>query len=209
MRMQETDIITTEIIRRYTGGEEEEALRLFVEQYQTKLYAVAYRMLGNHDDAMDALQETLVQIHRSLGTFKGNSSLYTWAYRVATNVCLNFRQRRNRRQGDLPWDDVLQPVERPQENPDAMCESKFKQFLIQQAVLKLPESQRAVLVLHDLEAVPLREVADILGIQANAAKARLQRARKALRAIIERGIVVKGMEGVGVFTEYDAKQLLG
>ncbi len=205
MYMAEQDIaVDRDILDLYQSGQEEQAFKLFINQYQARLYSLAYRLLGNHDDAMDALQEILLQLHRSLKNFKGQSGLYTWVYRLSSNVCLNFRRKMRKPGGQLEWTENLQqavlPVERPNEDPDTMCETKYSQFLIQQAVLKLPDSQRVPVVLHDLEGLSLAEIAAVLDSNPNAIKARLQRGRAALRRIISKGFVVKGMEGVGVFT---------
>ncbi|HUW63149.1 MAG TPA: RNA polymerase sigma factor [Spirochaetia bacterium] len=174
---------------------------------------LAYRMLGNYDDAMDALQEILIQVNRSLETFKGDSNLYTWVYRLSSNVCLNFRKKRSRTGNQVEWDEnitqsVMLPIERPNEDPDKMCETKYKQFLVQQAILTLPETQRMVLVLHDLEGISSPEVARNLNINANAVKSRLHRGRAALRTIIRRGFEVKGMEGVGIVSVSQSGHLM-
>lgn len=210
---EEAKLIDREIIELYNQGNREQALRLFIGQYQTKLYSLAYRMLGNHDDAMDALQEILIQVNRSLSTFKGSSSLYTWVYRLASNVCLSFRRKNSRNGNQLEWDEnilhsVMRPVERPNEDPDKMCETKYKRFLVQQAMLKLPETQRMVLALHDLEGIALNEIAKILDINVNAVKARLHRGRNALRNLISRGFTVEGMERVGKFSVGTSGQLI-
>lgn len=203
-----------EIIRSYSEGDQEGALKLFTNKYQTKIYSLVYRMLGNHDDAMDALQEILIQVHRSLSSFKGQSSLYTWVYRLSSNVCFNFRKKRSRTSNQVEWDESLQsimlPVERPNEDPDKMCETKYKQFLVQQAILKLPETQRVLLILHDLEGLSVPEAASILNINTNVAKSRIHRGRAALRNIISKGFVVKGMEGVGigVFSTEDSSKMM-
>ncbi|MBP2633179.1 MAG: polymerase, sigma-24 subunit, RpoE, subfamily [Firmicutes bacterium] len=201
-----------EIIRSYSEGDQEGALKLFTNKYQTKIYSLVYRMLGNHDDAMDALQEILIQVHRSLSSFKGQSSLYTWVYRLSSNVCFNFRKKRSRTSNQVEWDESLQsimlPIERPNEDPDKMCETKYKQFLVQQAILKLPETQRVLLILHDLEGLSVPEAASILNINTNAAKSRIHRGRAALRNIISKGFVVKGMEGVGVFSGEDSSKMM-
>ncbi len=200
------------ILDAYNAADSERALRLFADQYQSRLYSLAYRMLGNHDDAVDALQDILLQVHRSLKNFKGEASLYTWAYRLSTNVCLNFRKKRSRSQNQVEWNDSLQsallPLERPNEDPDKMCETKYNQFLIQQAILKLPDTQRIILVLHDLEGLSVSDAAKIIDIPLSAAKARLQRGRAALRRIISSGFVVKGMEGVGVYSETENGKIM-
>jgi RNA polymerase sigma-70 factor (ECF subfamily) len=205
--------IDKEIIRSYNEGDREKALKLFINQYQTKLYTLAYQMLGNHDDAMDALQEILFQVNRSLQTFKEKSSLYTWVYRLSSNVCFNFRKKRSQTNNQIEWDEnlyhsMMLPVEQPNEDPDTMCESKYKQFLVQQAILKLPESQRVLLVLHDIEGISTLEIAKILNITSNAVKSRLHRSRGALRNIINKGFEVKGMEGVGTFSINSSGQLI-
>lgn len=205
--------IDKEIIRSYNEGDREKALKLFINQYQSKLYALAYQMLGNHDDAMDALQEIFLQVNRSLQTFKEKSSLYTWVYRLSSNVCFNFRKKRSQTNNHVEWDEnlyhsMLLPIAQPNEDPDTMCESKYKQFLIQQAILKLPENQRVLLVLHDIEGIPSSEIAEILNINSNAVKSRLHRSRVALRNIINKGFEVKGMEGAGTFSINSSGQLI-
>jgi len=205
--------VDQEIIDLYSEGDRERALKLFVNEYQTRLYSLAYQMLGNHDDAMDTLQEILIQVNRSLASFKGQSSLYTWVYRLSSNVCLNFRKKKSQTNNQIEWDEnllhsVMLPVERPNEDPDKMCEAKYKQFLVQQGILKLPETQRMLLILHDIEGISIPESAGILNIAVNVAKSRLHRGRVALRKIISKGFVVKGMEGVGVFLVGPSGQLM-
>lgn len=200
--MKAQEAIDQEILALYHQGQSEQALKLFVNQYQTKLFNLSYSLLGNYDDAMDALQESLIQVNRSLLTFQGKSSLYTWAYRLSTNVCLNYGKKKSRTKSQVEWSEellrsVMLPVERPNEDPDKMCETKYKQFLVQQALLKLPETQRTVVVLHDLESVSMPQIASILKIELTAVKARLHRGRAALKRIITKGFEVKGMEGVG------------
>jgi len=205
--------IDQEIIELYKQGDREGALKLFVNEYQTRLYTLAYQMLGNHDDAMDTLQEILIQVNRSLVSFKEQSSLYTWVYRLSSNICLNFRKKKSQTNSQIEWDEnllhsVMLPVERPNEDPDQMCETKYKQFLVQQGILKLPETQRMVVILHDIEGISIPESAGILNIGVNVAKSRLHRGRIALRKIISKGFVVEGMEGVGVSIIGPSGQLL-
>lgn len=207
------NVIDQEIINLYMSGDGEKALKLFINEYQPRLYSLVYQMLGNHDDAMDTLQEILIQVNRSLPSFMGKSSLYTWVYRLSSNVCLNFRKKRSRTSKEIEWDEsllqgMMLPIERPNEDPDKMCESKYKQFLVQQGILKLPETQRMIIVLHDIEGVSIPESAGILNITVNVAKSRLHRARVALRKIISNGFEVEGMEGVGNFLVSPSGQLI-
>ena len=86
-------MMDTEIVRLHREGKRAESLDRFAEKYQARLLALARRLVGNHEDALDALQEILLQVDRSLPKFKGESSLYTWAFRLATNVCLNYQRK--------------------------------------------------------------------------------------------------------------------
>jgi RNA polymerase sigma-70 factor (ECF subfamily) len=82
-------MVDTEIVQLHHAGHHDWALRRFAEQYQSRLYALARRLLGNPDEARDVLQEIFIQVDKSLPNFKGESSLYTWVVRLATNVCFN------------------------------------------------------------------------------------------------------------------------
>ena len=98
----------------------------------------------------------MLQVDHSLPNFKGESSLYTWAFRLAANVCLNYQRKLSRTNIYAPLDEassdaILLPVARPDDNPDTGCRARFRQRLVEQALLKLPETQRAALVLCDLE----------------------------------------------------------
>ena len=194
-----------EIIQWYREGRRAEALRRFAETYQARLYALTRRLLGNHDDALDALQEILIHVDQSLPKFKGESTLYTWAFRLATNVCLNFKRRLDRVNNGTPLDEVLinamvLSTKRPSDNPDVMCRTQFRQYLVEQGLLNLPETQRAVLALCDLEGMTAPEVAKLLGINTNAVKSRLHRARAALKNMIDKEFKELGIEIADIHT---------
>jgi RNA polymerase sigma-70 factor (ECF subfamily) len=196
-------MMDTEIVGLHKDGKRAESLRRFAEKYQARLLALARRLLGNHEDALDALQEILIHVDQSLPKFKGESSLYTWAFRLATNVCLNYKRRLGRTNSYSPLDEalrdaVLLPVARPDDNPDASCQARFRQHLVEQALLKLPETQRAVLVLCDLEDMTASEIAKVLQISVNVVKARLHRARAKLKSIVEKEFETLGVEVDGV-----------
>jgi RNA polymerase sigma-70 factor, ECF subfamily len=194
-----------EIVQWHREGKREASLRRFAEMYQPRLYALARRLLGNHEDALEALQEILIQVDKSLPTFKGGSSLYTWAFRLATNVCLNYGRKLDRAKDHASLDDaciraVLLPMERPNDNPDVMCRTRFRQYLVEQALLKLPDTQRAVLVLCDLEGMTAPEVAKVIGIKTNAVKSRLHRARIMLKRTIDQEFEALGVDVEGMHT---------
>ena len=135
------------------------------------------------------MQEVFIHVDQSLANFKGESSLYTWAVRLATNVCFNYKRKFDRGNRHTPLDEalpqaVLLPTERPRDNPDAMCRTQFRQYLVEHALQKLPATQRVVMVLCDLEGMAAPEAAEMLGVSTNVVKSRLHRARVALRRVI-------------------------
>ncbi|MBO9555998.1 RNA polymerase subunit sigma-70 [Cellulomonas sp.] len=142
-----------------------------------ELTAHAYRMLGSWDEAEDAVQETYLRGHRSWDGFEGRSSVRTWLYRIATNVCLDLARDRGRRA--LPYGHVdALPTERwVQPFPGDRDDLRLALVAGMQA---LPPAQRAVLLLRDVLQLPADEVASILGTTVPAVKSSLQRARARL-----------------------------
>ncbi|MCB1166959.1 MAG: RNA polymerase sigma factor [Leptospiraceae bacterium] len=189
------------------GGRKDRGWRLFIDTYQERLYNLCFRMLGNYDDAIDALQETYVQIDRSIGSFRGQSTLYTWSYRVAVHVILGFRKKRSALQ-EKHTGQELPDISRPQDDPDLMCEEKYRKYLLNQALQKLPDHQRIPLVMHDLDGFSFAEIAENTGSTEGAVKVRVFRARKLLEKILRQGEPVPGFENVGRFDGELVKQLM-
>jgi RNA polymerase sigma-70 factor (ECF subfamily) len=203
--ISEEKMMETEIVRLHRDGRRAESLDWFAKKYQARLLTLARRLLGNHEDALDALQEVLLQVDQSLPKFKGESSLYTWAFRLATNVCLNYRRRLGRTNSYAPIEEatrdaILLSTTRPDDNPDTSCRSRFRQHLVEQALLKLPKTQRAVLVLSDLEDMTASDIAELLQANVNVVKSRLHRARANLKRIVEQEFQALGIEVDGVHT---------
>lgn len=176
------------LVRRFSAGE----IHAFDElagRYHAKLHGLAYRMLGNHEDAQDAVQEILVRLLRSLPTYVEKARFSTWLYRLASNTIVDFRRRHGRAADTLTLDQQ-EPVASDENDPDAACSRSARAGLIATAMQALPEPQRMLLALRDQEGLSNQEVADILGIEVGTLKARLHRARSSLRKILESGLQV-------------------
>src|ERR671911_1746336 len=125
-----------------------EAFDRLVERYQRDVYRLCYRYLNNHEDANDAAQEAFLRAYRAIGSFRGDSAFSTWLYRIAVNTCLNFRAARKPAADELP--DALAD---PRPGAQAKVERDERSRRVREAVSRLPEKQRATVILkvyHDL-----------------------------------------------------------
>ncbi len=163
------------------------AFEELVKRYEGKIYGHTVRLLGNREDAEDVLQETFLNVFRSLDRFRGDSSFSTWIYRIATNNAL--MRLRKLSHGERELNDELPPPESMKRQAlashildpkDAFLEKEMLREL-DKAVEKLPEKYRTIFLLRDVEEFPTDKTAQVLGISEAAVKSRLHRARLFIR----------------------------
>lgn len=175
-----------ELVRRVQQGNME-AFEELVRRYERKVYNITYRLLGNEQDATEALQDTFLRAYRFLPKFGFKSSFYTWLYRIATNVSLTRLRRRKNVEVvslDAPvpdTDDLKFDLPDTGRTPEEVFAQKRLREKLDQAVRELPEEYRKVVVLRDLQGLSNEEVSRILKLSVPAVKSRLHRARLALR----------------------------
>jgi RNA polymerase sigma-70 factor, ECF subfamily len=163
-------------------------LAAFETIYRThsgRLYSVACRMLGNPADAEDLLQEIFLAAHRKLDSFRGESALGTWLYRLATNLCLDHLRSRATRSSQVTGALDDQPL-LADSGSRKLAERTVAKMDLERAVAQLPEGCRTAFVLHDVEGLEHREVAAMLGIAEGTSKSQVHKARLRLRAILGR-----------------------
>ncbi len=188
-----------ELVSAYLRGSKA-AFDEIVRRYEDRLYRLSFRMLGNHHDALDAVQEILLKLLAALPKFQGRSRFGTWLYRLAANTCLDIRRKRGRTSAESlentlehsPGASLTFLDETDHDNPDIYVEQQYREQLVRAALEQLPESQRRLLELRDLEDLSNSQVASILGIEVGALKARLHRARQALKRVLDGGVLVPG-----------------
>jgi RNA polymerase sigma-70 factor (ECF subfamily) len=168
------------------------AIEELVHRYQQKAYVVAFHLSDeNEQDAEDLTQEAFLRAFQKLETFRGDSSFYTWFYRILVNVCLDGRRRRKRwRQVFLPWqhdstDKGLSPEERPdpeahERSLKAISEKQLSRD-IRKSLKSLPEKQRMAFQLKALHGMSIQEIARIMGTAEGTVKSHLFRATHFLR----------------------------
>src|SRR5688572_29885665 len=141
-------------------------LAAFETVYRThagRLYSVACRMLGNPADAEDLLQEIFLAAHRKMESFRGESALGTWLYRLATNLCLDHLRSRAARTSQMT-DALDDEPALADSGSRGLAERILGRMDLERALVQLPEGCRAAFVLHDVEGLEHREVAEVLGI---------------------------------------------
>ncbi len=161
-----------------------------VKRYEKKVYNLAYRIMGNKEDASDVIQETFLQAFRKLRGFKGKAKFSTWLYRIAVNACL-MRKRKQRKMQmvslDLPIltkkeDEIKRELRDDwSKSPLATLENEEVKKTLSKAIDSLPEDYRTALLLRGLNGLSNEETAKVLNISIPALKSRLHRARLFLR----------------------------
>ena len=149
---------------------------MLVRTYQQRVYWLVRKMVIDHDDADDLTQEIFIKVHKSVDNFRGDSQLFTWIYRIATNECLSYLSKKKRR-FFLPIEDVGQQLvsaldTSPHINGDDI------QKKLQKALLTLPDKQRLVFNLKYFEEMPYEEMAEVTKTSVGALKASFHHAVK-------------------------------
>ena len=173
-----------------------------IDPYRGQLLAHCYRMLGSFHDAEDALQETLLRAWRGFDRFEGRSSVRTWLYRIATNVCLTAAESRQRRvlpsglgtaqadgmapvaaeQRDVPWLEPFPDRAYAADPADIATGRESMRLAFVAALQNLPARQRAALLLRDVVGLSAAEIAELLDLSVTAVNSALQRARAHVEA---------------------------
>ena len=153
-----------------------------VRRHTTKMYRVAFRILGDSAEAEDAVQEAWVSAWRSLDGFRGESAPSTWLYRVVTNAALaQLRRRRPTVPLDTTDEAVGGLISDPRAvNPEGQAVRAEETALVHRAIATLEPSQRVPLVLRELEGMSYEEISEVLGVNEAALRSRLHRARTTL-----------------------------
>ena len=168
-----------------------EAFEVLVERHQKKMLNIAYRMMGNYNEACDVTQEAFLAAYKSIKTFKAEARFSTWLYRIVINYSKNrLKQLRNIGQREsvsiddsekIKMEGALSQSSSNDTNPGALMEKREKEIQVQKCIISLDEEYRDILVLRDIQGLPYAEIKDILRISEGTVKSRLSRARNALK----------------------------
>lgn len=167
------------------------ALHRLVRKHQERAYGYAFRLTRNPEEAGDIVAEAFVRVHNAVRNFKGNSAFTTWLYRIITNCYLDHRKKERTRQAlslDAPTpgaeDEGTREIEDDTYMPDKDVESLQRGVLIDKALRRLPDFQRAMIVMYHMEELSYEEIAESLDLPLGTVKSRLNRARISLRELL-------------------------
>lgn len=171
-----------------------ESFNALVRLYEGRVYNLSYRMLGDVDSAADASQDAFLAAYRNLSAFRGGS-FRSWLLRIATNACYDILRSRKRRPAmsldaamDVEEDDAAPlQIADPGESPDEFALRRELAHAIELGLAELPEDQRLVLILCDLQGLAYDEIAEVTGTNLGTVKSRLSRGRARLRDLLRQG----------------------
>jgi RNA polymerase sigma-70 factor (ECF subfamily) len=163
------------------------AFAALVSAYESKIYNLALRYLGNREDAMDASQEVFLRVFRFLPGFQEESGFSTWIYRIGVNVCKDMLVKQSKRnEQSIEVEDEEEErrtidIVDCRYSPEQILENAELRTILSTAIASLPEQQREVVVLRDIQGLSYEEIASVLSLESGTVKSRLSRARENLR----------------------------
>lgn len=171
--MEERDLILR------CQSRDENAFESLISTYEAKIYNLCFYTLKNREDAMDATQEASIKIYRYINSFRGNSSISTWIYRITYNTCMDYIKKR--KINIVSYEEVVNVEDNISSKVEAIVEKKELKDKIKECILKLNSEHRTIILLRDINGLSYQEIADILNIEMGTVKSRISRAREALK----------------------------
>src|SRR5436309_6187524 len=184
-----------ELVAKSIGGDADSFNEL-VLRWQRPIYALAYRTIGREDDARDVCQETFLRAFRALPGFRGQAKFSLWLYRIALNLCRDWIRRERRAPIVQPPEDIdvmeLAAAAEPSESIEDLVARKDLSRSVERAMARLPEDQRAAIVLKEYHGLTFQEIADLVGCPLSTVKTRLYQGLTVLRRELAKESAPKG-----------------
>jgi RNA polymerase sigma-70 factor (ECF subfamily) len=173
-----------ELLELFQSGDES-AFNHLVLRYRERVYWVARRFINDHNGADDVTQDVFCKAYESLPDFRGESSFYTWLYRITVNIALN-NVRRQKLREFFRIDEMFEIEDKSAVSPDVAVEKKEERMLIEEAITRLPEKQKSVFVLRYYEELPYEDISTILKTSVGGLKANYFHAVKKIQEYVKR-----------------------
>jgi len=188
----QADVPELDLVKQAQGGDTE-AFDQLVGRYRTRVFAMIYNMVHNEQDAWDLAQDSFLKAWKSIARFRGQSSFYTWIYRIVMNVTIDSLRKKQVRGGGAEFDDAIQlkeidPASRTVPHADALPHERMEQNEIRSridaAIAQLSPEHRAVILMKEIEDMQYHEIAESLGCSIGTVMSRLFYARKKLQNLL-------------------------
>jgi len=188
----EADVSELDLVKRCQAGDTE-AFDLLVGRYRTRVFGMIYNMVHNEQDAWDLAQDSFLKAWKSIARFRGQSSFYTWLYRIVTNVTIDWLRKKQVKGSGTEFNDEVQlreidPASRTVPRADALPHQRMERreirARIDQAIQQLSPEHRAVILMKETEDMQYHEIAEALGCSIGTVMSRLFYARKKLQNLL-------------------------
>ena len=184
MGIWQMDLDEGELVSRCQEGDQE-AQKLVFDHYRDRIYRIAYGVVRQREDALDIVQEVFIKLFRSIGSFKGKSSLYTYIYRMAMNTAIDYaRKTKKHTASSIDGEGGYQPSDRPEKRQDQILKNKELGGRLSAALGKLPKDQRAALVFREVEGLSYQEMAEAMKCSIGTVMSRLHYGRKKMQELL-------------------------
>ncbi len=195
------DLSDEALIESFRKTKDFNQFEFLIRRYQNRIYSIAFRILGNIEEAEEVVQETYIKVHQNLDRFRRQSSFGAWIFRITHNVCVDTLRSKRRKRGFLflsfdphsgqEFDDysesstqVVTQLADDRPCPDEQMDTKEKLEMIESCLKQLPDAQRMVVVLHDIEGFQYQEIAEIVNTSIGTVRSRLHYGRLKLRELL-------------------------
>jgi len=175
-----------------------DAFEELIKDHKKSAYNIALRILRNVEDAEDISQEALIKVFKNIQNFNMQSTFRVWMYRIVVNACLDFKRKKTIDAYSIDEtikldgnNEVHKEIEDNSSNPDAMLESNFNSKMVSDAVNKLEDDFKTIIILRDIQGFSYQEISELLSCNLGTVKSRLNRARKNLKEIIENELKIQ------------------
>ncbi|SRR5579883_635983 len=196
----EVEISDEALVAKYLKNKDASSFSSLMRRYQNRIYNSCYRMLGNKEEAEEIVQDTFLKIHQGIDAFRNETSFSAWIFRIAHNLCIDCLRTRKRKKRDIQFSAMLtlrsffdNETEIPESQqiadlsmePGQRLDLKEESAMLEASLAEIPETQRAVLILHDIEGLAYQEIAAIVGTSIGTVRSRLHYGRLKLKELLE------------------------
>lgn len=196
----EVEISDEALVERYRQTREVSSFTVLMRRYQLRIYNACYRMLGNKEEAEDIVQDTFMKIHQGIDGFRNEATVSAWVFRIAHNLSIDHLRTRGRKKREIAiipllnlrsifdGESVISEVQEVADlslEPGRKLDLKEESAVLEASLAEIPETQRAVLILHDIEGLNYQDIAEIVGTSIGTVRSRLHYGRIKLKELLE------------------------